>query len=167
MNVTKIKFFPAEPTTLCAYTVRLWTGATGNLAYEQAVANPTIDAWNEIVLTTPWTIPSGTIVMAGYRCNATGGYPAGCDEGPQVEGYGNVIRFNNAWTTLTALGATLTYNWNIRIYVEDANGREYEITQLPTNEQHNSGTLAVSTSSAPTVTSPPTKSIATRSRSTR
>ena len=146
MNVTKIKFFPAEPTTLCAYTVRLWTGATGNLAYEQAVANPTIDAWNEIVLTTPWTIPSGTIVMAGYRCNATGGYPAGCDEGPQVEGYGNVIRFNNAWTTLTALGATLTYNWNIRIYVEDANGREYEITQLPTNEQHNSGTLAVSTS---------------------
>lgn len=146
MNITKIKFFPAEPTTLCAYTVRIWTGATGNLAYEQAVANPTIDAWNEIVLTTPWTIPSGTIVMAGYRCNATGGYPAGCDEGPQVEGYGNMIRFNNAWTTLTALGANLTYNWNIRIYVEDANGREYEITQLPTNEQHNSGTLAVSTS---------------------
>jgi len=146
MNVTKIKFFPAEPTSLCTYTVRLWTGATGNLAYEQAVANPTIDAWNEIVLTTPWTIPSGTVVMAGYRCNATGGYPAGCDEGPQVEGYGNVIRFNNAWTTLTALGATLTFNWNIRIYVEDANGREYEITQIPNNVQTESGALALSTS---------------------
>ncbi len=134
MNITKIRFFPAEPTTLCTYTLRLWTGATGTLAYEQAVT-PTADQWNEIILTTPFTIPSQTYVWAGYRCNATGGYPAGCDAGPQVEGYGNMIRWNNAWTTLSALGATLTYNWNIRIYVEDATGREYEITQLPTNVQ--------------------------------
>lgn len=145
MNITKIKFFPAEPTSMSTYTLRIWTGGAGNLVYEQAVASPTIDAWNEIVLTTPWTIPSGTIVMAGYRVNTTGGYPAGCDEGPQVEGYGNMIRMNNAWTTLSALSATLTYNWNIRIYVTDATGREYEITQLPINEQINSGTLMATT----------------------
>jgi hypothetical protein len=135
MNITKIKFFPAEPTTACTYTLRIWTGAAGDIAYEQAVPSPTIDAWNEIVLTTPWTIPAQTQIMAGYRCNAQLGYPAGCDEGPQVEGYGNMIRFNNAWTTLTALGATLTYNWNIRIYVQDAAGREYEITHYPNNVQ--------------------------------
>lgn len=135
MNITKIKFFPAEPTSLCAYTLRIWTGAAGDIAYEQAVASPTIDAWNEIVLTTPWTIPAQTQIMAGYRCNATGGYPAGCDEGPQVEGYGNMIRFNNAWTTLSQLSATLTYNWNIKIYVQDAAGREYEITHYPNNVQ--------------------------------
>ncbi len=134
MNITKIKFFSAEPTSLCTYALRIWTGATGVMAYEQAVT-PTPDQWNEIILTTPWTIPPTTQVMAGYRCNATGGYPAGCDAGPQIEGYGNMIRWNNAWTTLTALGATLTYNWNIRIYVEDATGREYEITQLPSNVQ--------------------------------
>jgi hypothetical protein len=144
MNITKIKFFPAEPTNLCTYTVRIWTGAAGNIAYEQAVAAPLIDQWNEIVLTTPWTIPSGQIVMAGYRCNATGGYPAGTDAGPQVEGYGNMIRFNNAWTTLSALAATLTYNWNIRIYVQDAAGREYVLGQdYPTNNQFAEGTLAV------------------------
>lgn len=146
MNITKIKIFPAEPTNLCTYTLRIWTGAAGNLAYEQPVTNPVSDQWNEIILTTPWTIPSGTAVMAGYRCNATGGYPAGCDAGPQVEGYGNMIRWQNAWTTLTALGATLTYNWNIRIYVEDAAGREYELTHIPTNEQHSTGTLALGTS---------------------
>lgn len=134
MNITKIKFFPAEPTTLCTYALRIWTGATGELAYEQAVT-PTPDAWNEIILTTPFTIPAQTQIMAGYRCNATGGYPAGCDEGPEVGGYGNMIRWNNAWTTLTALGATLTYNWNIRIYVEDAAGREYEVSYLPQNVQ--------------------------------
>ncbi len=142
MNVTKIKIFPAEPTSLCSYAVRIWTGAAGDIAYEQAIT-PTPDQWNEIILTTPWTIPSGTIVMAGYRCNAQGGYPAGCDAGPQVEGYGNMIRFNNVWTTLSALGATLTFNWNIRIYVEDAAGREYEITQYPNNVQNNSGSLLV------------------------
>lgn len=143
MNITKIKFVPAEPTTLCSYAVRIWTGAAGTLVYEQAVANPTIDAWNEIVLTTPYTIPAGTSLMAGFRCNATGGYPAGCDDGPQIEGYGNMIRFNNAWTTLTALSATLTYNWNIQVYVADAAGNEYVIGQLPENNvQPFSGALA-------------------------
>ena len=49
-----------------------------------------------------------------------------------------------AWTTLTALGATLTYNWNIRIYVEDAAGHEYVLGQdLPENYQITSGELAV------------------------
>ncbi|MDP2173692.1 MAG: T9SS type A sorting domain-containing protein, partial [Candidatus Cloacimonadaceae bacterium] len=143
MNITKIKFFPAEPSTLVSHAIRIWTGATGTLAYEQSVPTFTPDAWNEIILTTPWTIPSGTSIMAGYRCNATGGYPAGCDAGPPVAGYGNMIRFNNAWTTLTALAPTLTYNWNIRIYVQDAAGREYEITELPQNVQYSEGTLGV------------------------
>ncbi|MEF3695282.1 MAG: FlgD immunoglobulin-like domain containing protein [Candidatus Cloacimonadota bacterium] len=145
MNITKIKVFPAEPATLSSYAVRIWTGAAGNMVYEQAITNPVSDQWNEIILTTPWTIPAQSIVMAGYRCNATGGYPAGCDDATApVEGYGNVIRFNNAWTTLTALGATLTYNWNIRIYVEDAAGREYVLGQdLPENYQITSGELAV------------------------
>jgi uncharacterized protein YigE (DUF2233 family) len=43
-----------------------------------------------------------------------------------------MIRFNNAWTTLTNLAPTLTYNWNIQVYVADATGREYVLGQLPT-----------------------------------
>jgi hypothetical protein len=135
MNITKIKFWPAEDNAICTYTPRIWTGNTGVLAYEQAVATVTADGWNEIILTTPFTIPQQSSIMAGYRCVATSGYPAGCDAGPQIEGYGNAIRWNGAWTTLTALGATLTYNWNIKIYVQDATGREYEITQIPENVQ--------------------------------
>lgn len=50
MNVTKIKIFPAEPTSLCSYAVRIWTGAAGDIAYEQAIT-PTPDQWNEIILT--------------------------------------------------------------------------------------------------------------------
>lgn len=132
MNVTKIKFWPNE--AACTYAARIWTGAAGTLVVDQAVT-PTIGQWNEVIFTTPWTIPSGTSVMFGYRCNTTTGYPAGCDAGPQVEGYGNMIRFNNAWTTLSALSATLTYNWNIQVYVQDAAGREYVLGALPNNVQ--------------------------------
>ncbi|MDD4310099.1 MAG: T9SS type A sorting domain-containing protein, partial [Candidatus Cloacimonetes bacterium] len=145
MNITKIKFFPAEPTTSCSYAIRIWTGTAGTLVYDQAVSNPTIDAWNEIVLTTPYTIPSGTSLMAGYRCNATLGYPAGCDAGPPVEGYGNMIRMNNAWQTLTAVAPTLTYNWNIKVYVADAAGNEFVLGELPENNiQPITGALSAS-----------------------
>jgi len=142
MNITKIQFYPNEAS--CTYAVRLWTGATHTQVLDQAVTNPTIGAWNEVILTTPFTIPAGTEIMAGYRCNTTTGYPAGCDAGPQVEGYGNMMRFQGTWTTLTALAATLTYNWNIRVYVADAAGREYVLGELPQNEQFATGTLAAS-----------------------
>ncbi|MCB5229039.1 MAG: T9SS type A sorting domain-containing protein [Candidatus Cloacimonetes bacterium] len=141
MNITKIKFFPSELN--CEYAIRVWTGGAGTLVYDQAVPNPAIGQWNEITLTTPYTIPAGTSLMAGYRCNTQTGHPAGCDEGPEVNGYGNMMRFQGSWTTLTNLSSALTYNWNIRVYVQDAAGREYEITELPSNSQHSTGTLSV------------------------
>ncbi|MDZ4122235.1 MAG: T9SS type A sorting domain-containing protein, partial [Candidatus Cloacimonadaceae bacterium] len=142
MNITKIKFWPNEVN--CQYSVRVWTGAAATMVVDQPVTNPVIGAWNEIILNTPFTIPAGTYLWAGYRNNTQGGYPAGSDAGPQVEGYGNMIRLGGSWSTLTALAPSLTYNWNIQIYVADANGREYVLGQLPQNEQITSGTLAAS-----------------------
>ncbi|MDD4222956.1 MAG: FlgD immunoglobulin-like domain containing protein [Candidatus Cloacimonetes bacterium] len=150
MNITKIKFFPAEAN--CVYTARIWTGAAGTIAYEQAVT-PVINQWNEVVLTTPYTIPAQTTIMAGYRCNTQAGYPAGCDEGPQVEGFGNMMYWQNAWTTLTQVAATLTYNWNIRIYVADpVTGKEYVLGHGPIEQEvheYNAAPLAVAQTSAP------------------
>lgn len=134
MQITKMMIFPAEPTSVCSYALRIWTGGSADLAYDQAIT-PTAGQWNEIVLTTPFTIPAQTQIMAGYRCNTQGGHPAGCDAGPHVNGYGNMIRFNNVWSPLVNLGSNLTYNWNIRIWVQDANGKEYEITSYPNNVQ--------------------------------
>lgn len=143
MNITKIKFAPMAATA--TYTLRLWETNAGALVYEQAVPNPVIGEWNEVILTTPYTIPSGTTVLAGYRTVSTAGSPAGCDEGPQVNGYGNMIRWNNVWTTLSALSATFDYNWNIKVYVADAEGREYVMGELPTNFQANSSELVANT----------------------
>ena len=143
MNITKIKFVPAEPTTLCSYAVRIWTGAAGVLVYDQAVPTITEDVWNEVTLTTPYTIPTATTIMVGYRCNTTGGFPAGCDNGPQVEGYGNMIYMNNNWHTLTAESASLTYNWTIQVYVADATGKEYVLGELPMNNSFAEGKFGV------------------------
>ena len=75
--------------------------------------------------------------MVGYRCNTQAGYPAGCDAGPQVEGYGNMMYWQNSWTTLTNVNSSLTYNWNIRIYVANAKGEEYELSYAPLNRKFN------------------------------
>ena len=154
MNITKIKFFPSEAN--CAYTLRIWTGATGTLAYEQAVAAPTISAWNEVVLTTPYTIPAQTAILAGYRCNTQTGHPAGVDAGPQVEGFGNMMYWNNAWTTLSQVASTLTYNWNIRVYVADpVTGREYVLGHNSVEQEiqpYTDAPLTVAQTSEPTRT---------------
>lgn len=131
MNVTKMKFFPCE--TQCEYSIRLYTGGANQVVYDQLVPNVTINQWNEIVLNTPYTIPSGTSFAAGYRCNAQTGHPAGIDDTAAVDGFGNMIKLGG-WSSLLSL-ADIDGNWNIRIYVEDANGREYVIGNLPVENE--------------------------------
>ena len=117
--ITQVKFVPAE--TACTYTVKVWTGGSatnaGTLVYSQQIQNPVIDAWNVHVLTTPVTIPPNSEVWVGFNCNTQTGYPAGCDNGPQIEGKGNMMYFQGSWATLTNINASLTFNWLISTFV--------------------------------------------------
>ncbi len=54
--------------------------------------------------------------------NTTAGWPAGCDAGPMVDGFGNMMYFGGQWQTLSQLAPTLTYNWSIQALVEAAKG---------------------------------------------
>ncbi len=140
MNITKIQFVPIVAE--CAYSARIWVGGANTLVVDQPITNPTVNQWNEIVLTTPHTIQSGSQIMAGIRCNTPSGYPAATDAGPQVEGYGNMMRLNNVWQTLSTVLPTATYNWAIKIYVADAAGREYVMgEELPQNFQPQASAL--------------------------
>lgn len=131
MNVTKMKFFPSE--AACEYTLRLYTGGGNQVVYEQLAPNPAIGQWNEVLLTSPFTIPSGVSFAAGYRCNAQTGHPAGIDGGPAENGYGNMIKLGG-WSSLLD-AHDIDGNWNIRIYVADADGREYVIGNLPVENE--------------------------------
>ncbi|HPM04723.1 MAG TPA: choice-of-anchor J domain-containing protein, partial [Candidatus Cloacimonas sp.] len=123
-TITQVKFVPAEAN--CVYTVKIWTGGSASgpatLVHTQEITNPTIDDWNLVVLNTPVVIPANSEVWVGYNCNTQGGYPAGCDNGPQIEGKGNMMYFQGTWSTLTALAPTLTYNWTIQTFVQTNTG---------------------------------------------
>jgi len=116
MSLYALKVWPAQAGT---FSLRVWTGgsatAPGTMVTDQAFT-PELDVYNTVMLTTPVEVPNAELWF-GYRCNVTGGYPAGCDAGPQTEGFGNMIYFSGAWSTLTALAPSLTYNWNIQGYV--------------------------------------------------
>jgi hypothetical protein len=137
-SVTQVAFFPLEESA--TYNVRVWTGGdlTGpaNMVVDQPVLTPVIGSWNIVVLDTPVPIDVTQDLWVGYYINATTGNPAGADEGPEVDGYGNMINFGG-WTTLLEVGADLTYNWNIKAYVETVVGatmplsQEVESTNVP------------------------------------
>jgi hypothetical protein len=128
MNITSVKFWPNQAGV--TYTIKIYTGAAGNNVYSQVVTNPVIGAWNEVILTTPFTIPSGSYVWVGYLCpHAAGEFPAGLDAGPAIAGFGDMYRTGTSWSSLFDASAGATdANWNIQAYVTDATGRAVMIT---------------------------------------
>ncbi|MDZ4182489.1 MAG: choice-of-anchor J domain-containing protein [Candidatus Cloacimonadaceae bacterium] len=132
-TITQIKFVPSYLD--CVYTVKVWTGGSatsaGTLVSSQVVGTFVEDEWNLAVLNTPVPIPTTGDLYVGFEVNTQGGHPAGCDSGPQIEGKGNMMYFNNAWTTLTALAPTLTYNWLIQTFVADGTAlKAIELTPI-------------------------------------
>lgn len=115
--ITKVQFFPAQ--AAATYTIKVWQGTNPPVeVYSQLVASPTISQMNIVDLTTPVEFDASQELWVGYNVNATTGYPAGCDAGPQVAGKGNMIYWSGVWQELTALNPDLTFNWNIQAYVE-------------------------------------------------
>jgi hypothetical protein len=118
--VTQIAFFPNE--AAATYSVRIWTGAgPANLVVDQPVASPVIGSWNYATLDAPFPIDVTQELWIGYYVNTTTGYPAGCDDGPAIDGYGNMMNFGG-WQTLLQINPELDYNWNIQGYVETVVG---------------------------------------------
>jgi len=117
MSLYALKVWPAQAGT---FSARVWTGGTAAAPATQVVDQPftpTLDVYNTVMLTNPVPVTGNEELWFGYRCNVTGGYPAGCDAGPAIDGFGNMMYFQGAWSTLLALAPTLNYNWNIQGYV--------------------------------------------------
>jgi hypothetical protein len=112
----QVRFFPYQAGA--TYTIKVWKGANAStLLYSQVVPSPVINAFNDVTLATPILIDGTDEFWFGYNVNTTAGYPAGCDNGPQIAGKGNMIYWSGAWYELTALNSTLTYNWNIAGFI--------------------------------------------------
>lgn len=69
-----------------------------------------------MTLTTPVPIDITQELWIGYNIDSPIGFPAGADDGPAIDGYGNMINFGG-WQTLLQINPDLDYNWNISAHL--------------------------------------------------
>ena len=122
LQITKMSYVPLDATS--TYTLKVWTGANAtNEILSQSITNPAIGAWNEVFFTDPITIDSSEDLWIGYAVDQPlDVYPAGCDAGPAIAGFGDMISMGDgSWDALSSI-STLDYNWNIQAWVSGADG---------------------------------------------
>jgi len=123
LTITQIQFFPnSDPNA--TFTIKVWTGANGNNeVLSQDVPSFNVDEWNIVDLSTPIPIDGNQDFWFGYEVtHGEDMFPAGCDDGPAIAGYGDMIYMNGSWSSLFGLNPDLNYNWNIAGYVEAVDG---------------------------------------------
>jgi hypothetical protein len=115
-ELTQVSFFPSE--AQAEYNIRVWTGDNAeSLVIDQPVYNPVVGQWNEVTLSSPLIIDVYNELWIGYHVNTETGYPAGVDNGPAIDGYGNMMNFEG-WQTLLEINPGLDYNWNIKANIQ-------------------------------------------------
>jgi uncharacterized membrane protein len=131
--LTMIKIFPTGINT--QYVLKIWTGENANLlVYEKQLTNVVLNAWNEILLNVPVFIDLSQELWFGYACmdHPPGVYPAGCDIGPAVTGFGDMFSFDGiTWETLSTYD--FDNNWNIEGFVQNPNAKQGEAMNLNHN----------------------------------
>lgn len=118
--VREVRFVPSVQE--CIYTINIWRGGTsrnpGELIYEKVVTDHRVNSWNTVPIDTLIYVDNSQELWIGYSLATQTGHPAGCDLGPPVDGYGNLIYLNNTWSTLFEVNPALTGNWSIQAYVD-------------------------------------------------
>jgi hypothetical protein len=110
--ITAVYFVPGEEDA--QYSIRIWEVDTAmEMLVDQPVLYPEIAEWNVVYLDSLIRINSSKELWIGYYVNTPTGYPAGCDDGPAIDGYGNMMNYGG-WQTLLEINPELDYNWNIQ-----------------------------------------------------
>lgn len=116
--INQVKLYISGVGNVSSVKIEVHHDQTSGAVYEQDFTP--VEGWNVVDLNNPVVISSTQDYYIGYFLVATGGYPAGADAGPiAASGAGNWMLFNGEWDHLNDLGATLTYNWNIRAMVAE------------------------------------------------
>jgi hypothetical protein len=124
-TISKIKFFPLTGAP-AAYSVTLWEGSVPDLFHVQ---NTTIveGQWNTVSIDQPYTVNSSLELWVGVwiRDYPSGTYPAGCDDGPAIPGYGDLYSIDDGITWNSLFNADgLNYNWNLQVMLTSKTGEK-------------------------------------------
>jgi hypothetical protein len=112
LYLKQVDIFPRSATA--TYIIKVWTSATVSQPVVSQSATVVSEQWNTITLTNPVQIEAGKPLYIGYETtHGVSEYPAGCDSGPAIANFGDLISTGGgAWVSMsTQFG--LNYNWNI------------------------------------------------------
>jgi len=129
MSLTKVRFVHNEPTAF--YQVAIWTAEAGGspvlLDTTEWMDGAEIPAgeFYEVELDESITIDWSQELWIGYNIDTPAGFPASCDGGPAVTGYGDLISTSGSADGFISMNAAygLNYNWMIDGFADYANGR--------------------------------------------
>ncbi len=117
LPITRITFFPTGEQT--NYNVKIWEGnGAQNIVYQKPITNPVVGEWNEIQLSDPVMIAPGKEYWIGIEMQQdnTEDFGASLDTGPAVEGFGDMLLYNEEWFSNSATFG-FEGNWMIGAYV--------------------------------------------------
>lgn len=117
-SLTKIRVFPFGPDG--SIVLKVWKGVNaGILLHSQPINSYIPGQWNEFILTNSILIDLTSELWIGYEVNHTAtDYVAGCDTGPAIAGFGDMISLNGSVWESMATVYELNFNWNLQGYVE-------------------------------------------------
>jgi len=116
--LTKIGFIPCDLRAF--FKIAVWTGEDLNPVYLQATGDLVLNEYNVIQLIEPLNIDITKDLYIGYFLSTDTGYPISVDDGPAIDGFGNMALIGNPveWRTLLEMNDLLDFNWNIKAYFE-------------------------------------------------
>jgi hypothetical protein len=122
-SLAQVKVYINNPTAGNTGIVKIFSEGTsvtpGDLIYSSSPVHVNANAWNTIPIPELVSIPASDLWIAFEATSGPSGSHswAGCDSGPN-DPDGQYIYYGGSWRRLTALGASFTYNWNIRAVIE-------------------------------------------------
>jgi hypothetical protein len=129
--IAKVKVYINNPTVGNTGVVKIYgagtSSAPGDLIYSSSPVRVDPNSWNSIPIPVLVTIPASDLWIAFEAIPGPSGSHswAGCDSGPN-DPDGQYIYIFGSWRRLTDLGASFTYNWNIRAVIETVTGVKSE-----------------------------------------
>ena len=118
-KIKKMRFYVVS-NAASTLQLKIWSGPDATEIYSQDVTDYNINEWSEITLDEPVTIDASTQLWAGlYIDFPFPGTVIGLDEGPVINGYGNLFYWNGGWQTQGA------GNWNMQLVLEEPQALSY------------------------------------------
>lgn len=145
-EIKSVDFFPGYED--CKYTSAVWADDMTVLGESQESA-PTMGQINNLALKAGVKIEASKTYTIGYIANTNGGYPLGCDPGPAIDGYGDLISLSEDGETLPPFASlhqevpSLNYNFYIVVHLSKGEGVEAVLTNDKANAYVQNGVIYV------------------------